>query len=226
MRRILTTIFLATFALMAVAPVAGAQSLLFDYLGFDYELPNPDPVQFGEPGSGYVGLGTVPFLFAPLTSNTVTHEYTYVMQGMTPGSVTPIGSYRIINYTSGTITLYEDAKLGGTTADYGANPPNGVSPGTFTDGTVILVGSLTGFQFVVDTINGTGSFEAVFNVTGGSQFANFAPAQLVGWTFSGSSGNALNIPAGYAHQIDGQTFVNAPTATRRTSWGRLKADYR
>ena len=35
-----------------------------------------------------------------------------------------------------------------------------------------------------------------------------------------------NIPSGYAHQLDGQSFLNAPTAARRISWGRLKAGYR
>ena len=226
MNKFVTTVLLVMGTALAGVPSAHAQSLLFDYLGFDYESPNPDPGQFGETGSGYVGLGTVPYLFAPLVSNTSTYEYTYVIQGLTPTSVIPVGSFRIINYSSGTITLYQDPLLGGTLADYGANPPSGVAPGTFTDGTAILVGSLTNFQFVVDTNNGTGSFEAVFNVTGGSQFGNFSPGQLVGWTFAGSSGNALNIPAGYVHQIDGQTFVNSPTASRRASWGHLKAGSR
>lgn len=180
MRRLMTTVFLVMGAALAGLPSAHAQSLLFDYVGFDYEAPNPDPGQFGESGSGYVGLGTVPFLFAPLVSNTALNEYTYVMQGLTPTSVIPVGSFRIINYSSGTITLYEDPLLGGTVGDYGANPPSGVAPGTFTDGTAILVGSLTSFQFVVDTNNGTGSFEAVFNVTGGSQFGNFSPGQARG----------------------------------------------
>jgi hypothetical protein len=66
----------------------------------------------------------------------------------------------------------------------------------------------------------------VFTVTGGSQLGNFPLNQRVGWTFSGSTGNALNIPHGYAHQCDGQTFLNAPTAARRVSWGHLKAGYR
>jgi hypothetical protein len=226
MRRLLTTVFLATCVALALAPAARAQSLLFDYLGFDYEFPNPSPSVFGEPGSGYVGLGTVPSLFAPLVTNTAANEYTYVMQGFTPSSVTPIGTYDIINYTSGTITIYEDPRSGGTLADYGANPPNALAPGTFTDGTPILIGTLTNFQFVVDQSNGTGSFEAVFTVVGGTQLGNFPLNQRTGWTFAGSSGNALNIPAGYAHQIDGQTFLNSPSATRRTSWGQLKAGYR
>jgi hypothetical protein len=226
MRRFLTPLFLATCALLAVVPAARAQSLLFDYVGFDYEFPNPTPGVFGEPGSGYVGLGTVPFLFGPLVANTAANEYTYVMQGFTPTSVTPVGSFSIINYSAGTITLYEDPISGGTTADYGIDPPNATAPSSFTDGTPILVGTLSNFQFVLDTSNGTGSFEAVFTVTGGSQLGNFPLNQRSGWTFSGSTGNALNIPHGYAHQCDGQTFLNAPSAVRKVSWGHLKAGYR
>ncbi len=226
MRRILTTVLFATFAVLALVPNARAQSLLFDYVGFDYEFPNPLPAEFGEVGSGYVGLGTCPFLFTPLTSNTVANEYTYVMQGLSSTGFTAIGNFRIISYSSGTITIYEDAKVGGTTGDYGSNPPNALAPGTFQDGASILVGTLTNFQFVLDTSNGTGSFEAVFTVTDGTQLGNFPLNQRAGWTFAGSSGNALNTPPGYAHQIDGQTFLNAPVSARRTSWGRLKAGYR
>lgn len=225
MRRSVTTLLFAALAVLAMSPAARAQSLLFDYVGFDYEAPNPDPTQFGESGSGYVGLGTVGSLFAPLVANTTLNEYTYVMQGLTPTSVQVISNYRVFNYSAGTITIYEDPKSGGTTADYGSHPPNAVAPATFTDGTAILVGSLTSFQFVLDITNGTGSYEAVFDVTGGTQLGNFPLNQRSGWVFAGSSGNALNIPAGYAHQIDGQTFLNAPSPVRRTSWGRLKASF-
>ena len=227
MRRILTTVLFALGCVLAVAPAVHAQSLLFDYVGFDFESPNPDPLSFGEPGSGYVALGTVPYLFAPLTSNTVTNEYTFMMNGLAPsGPPQVFGQFRIINYTTGGITIYEDAKLGGTTADFGFGPPNATAPGSFTDGTAVLVGTLTNFQFVLDTVSGTGSFEAVFNVTGGSQVGSFPLNQRRGWTFSGATTNALNIPAGYAHQIDGQTFLDAPSAARRTSWGQLKQGYR
>jgi hypothetical protein len=226
MRRPLTLLILAACALLSMPRAAHAQSLLFDYVGFDYEAPDPSPAEFGEIGSGYVGLGTVPFLFAPLVANTATNEYTYVMQGLTSTGFMTVGNYRIITYTAGTISIFEDALAGGTAADYGANPPNAVAPATFQDGTAICSGTLTSFLFVLDTTNGTGSFEAVFNVTGGSQLTNFPLNQRTGWTFSGSSGNALNIPQGYDHQLDGQTFLNAPVKVRRTSWGRLKAGYR
>jgi len=225
MRRPVTTLLLAACAALSVVPAARADSLLFDYVGFDYESPNPNPATFGEPGSGYVGLGTVPFLFAPLVSNTTLNEYTMVIQCQTP-SVIPVGGLEIVNYATGSVTIYEDSKALGTTADYAPNPPNSTVPATFSDGTAILVGTLTNFQLIVDTSNGVGSFEAVLNVTGGTQLGNFPADQRTGWTFSGTTGEALNIPAGYAHQIDGQSFLNGPTAARRISWGRLKAGYR
>jgi hypothetical protein len=226
MRSLVTTLFLAVCAVLSLAPAVRAQSLLFDYVGFDYEFPNPDPGTFGEPGSGYVGIGTVPVLGAPLVGNTALNEYTFVIQGLSPTSVIPVGSYDIINYSSGTVTVYEDSKSGGTPATYTPNPPNPDVPGSFTDGTAILVGTLTNFQLVINTANGVGSFEAVFNATGGSQLSNFPLDQRTGWTFSGTTGEALNIPQGFAHQIDGQTFLDGSVATRHMSWGRLKAGYK
>ena len=226
MRSLVTTLLLVVCAGLTLAPAARAQTLLFDYLGFDYESPNPNPAVFGEPGSGYVGLGTVPGVFAPLVGNQALNEYTFVIQGLSPSSAMPVGTYNIINYSTGTVTIYEDSRVGGTPATFTPNPPNADVPGSFTDGTAILVGTLTNFQLVIDTSNGVGSFEAVFNATGGSQIGNFPLNQRTGWTFSGTTGEALNIPTGYAHQIDGQTFLNGASAAKHMSWGRLKADYK
>ncbi len=214
-------------ALLLTAPLAAhAQSLLFDYVGFDYESPNPNPSEFGEPGSSYVGLGLVPGLFAPLVADTANNQYTYVITGLAPLSRTTFGSYVVVDYGSGTLSIYEDSKATGTPADYGSNPPNGTAPASFSDGTPFLVGTLTNFQFVFNAGNGTGSYEGTLNFFGGSQIGNFQPGQESGWTFAGSSGNALNIPPGYAHQIDGQAFANAPLATKHVSWGTLKNVYR
>lgn len=226
MKRIATRLLLGVALSVALPCAAGAQTLLFDYLGFDYESPDPNPGQFGEMGSGYVGLGTVPGLFAPLVADTANNEYTYVMSGLTPVSITPLGTYLIINYSTGTLSVYEDSKTLGTAADYGTNPPSAVAPVSFTDGTLFVSGPLTNFQFILNTANGTGSFDSQFEVTGGSQLGNFPLNQRKGWTFAGATGNALNIPAGYAHQIDGQTFLDKPVPTRNVSWGRVKSLYR
>jgi len=34
------------------------------------------------------------------------------------------------------------------------------------------------------------------------------------------------MPEGYAHQVDGQVFLNEPVPTKTTTWGGLKAQYR
>src|SRR5262245_16739392 len=111
MRSLVTTLFLAVCALVAIPTAPRAQSLLFDYVGFDYEIKSGGPA-FGDVGNEYVGLSTVPFLFAPLTSNTTLNEYTCVMNGLTSTGFMTIGAYRLIDYTGGTITIYEDAKAG------------------------------------------------------------------------------------------------------------------
>lgn len=211
--------------LLALAAPAGADTLLFDYVGFDYESPNPNPGTFGEAGSGYVGIGTVPGLFAPLTADTTLYQYTYVVNGMTPVSTTAIGSYIIVDYTAGALSIYEDSKFSGTAADYGNSPPNATAPSSFTDGTLFLTGTLNGFQYVFNNATNTGSYNASYTVTGGSQIVNFPVYQRDGWTFAGASGNATNIPDGYLHQVDGQNFLG-PVPTRASSWGRLKTLYR
>lgn len=211
--------------LLSLASLAHADTLLFDYVGFDYESPDPNPATFGEMGSGYVGLGTVPGLFAPLVADTSANEYTYVITGLTPTGSSTVGSYVIVNYAPGTLSIYEDSKTTGTTADYGTAPPNATAPSSFTDGTLYLTGTLTGFQFVFNSSTNTGSYNATYTVTGGSQLVNFPLYQREGWTFAGSTGNALNIPDGYLHQVDGQNFLG-PVPARSTSWGRIKANFR
>lgn len=211
--------------LLALPVVATADTLLFDYVGFDYESPDPNSSVFGEPGSGYVGLGIVPGLFAPLAADTTQYQYTYVISGMTPVSKTVIGSYIIVDYTPGILSIYEDSKFSGTAADYGTAPPNATAPSTFNDGNLFLLGTLNGFQFVYNNATNTGSYNASYTVTGGSQLGNFPIYQRDGWTFAGASGNATNIPDGYLHQVDGQNFLGVVPA-RSSSWGQLKTLYR
>jgi len=224
MNRVATLLVLVLSA--ATACPAAAQSLLFDYVGFDYEAPNPNASLFGEVGSGYNGVGTVENLFAPLVTNTTTYEYTYVISGLVSTARNVYGDFVVVDYSGGILRIYEDARLGGTPAQYGVQPPNATVPGNFTDGTMILEGTLANFQLVFSTTNNSGSYNSEFAATGGSQLGNIPLSDRQGWNFSGATGNALNIPLGYAHQIDGQVFLENPTPTRGASWGALKAIYR
>jgi hypothetical protein len=192
--------------LAALAPApARAQTLLFDYVGFDYEFPDLNPSVFGSPGD----------------------EYTYHFDGLVAVSTQTSGPFVIITYSGpGTLTVYEDLRSGGTPFDYGTNPPSGVAPPTFVDGTPILVGDLTNFRIVFNTSTGSGSFEADFEATGGTQLGNIPIGERVGWTFAGLTTNTTSIPTGYDHQVDGQTFLKPPVTTGTDSWGGLKRRYR
>lgn len=218
---------LGMFALNAgFTPAAGAAQLLFDYVGYDYESPNPDPGQFGELGSGYVSLGEVPVLYAPLVFNTVANEYTYVMSGLTAVNRQVVGPFVIIDYAGGALDVYEDDRTLGTAYDFGVNPPNATAPPTFVDGTHYLGGALTNFRLVFNTIDNSGSFEANYQVVGGSQLVNVPLNRRTGWTFAGVTSNEINMPQGYAHQVDGQVLVEEVVPAKDTSWGKLKANYR
>ena len=208
------------------APSAAAPFLLVDYVGYDYESPNPDPTQFGEAGSGYVSLGECPVLYAPLVFNQALNQYTYAISGLFQTNRQVIGPFIIVDYTPGVLSVYEDDINTGTAFDYGTNPPNGTAPASFIDGTLFISGPLTNFRFVFNTVDGSGSFEANFTATLGSQLVNIPVSDRSGWTFSGATSNALNIPEGYAHQVDGQVILEGVTPTQDSSWGRLKANYR
>ena len=229
MKRLAIAFLVAAFALGTLgAQVARAQAyLLIDYVGFDYEDPNPDPGDFGENGSGYVGLGEVPGLFAPLTPDFANNEYTYYIHGLMQTNRQTFGAFIVIDYTPGRLDVFEDSKTLGTPHDFGTNPPSALAPGTFTDGTLFISGALTNFRFVFNTVNQTGSYEADFEADAGSQLGNIPATDRKGWTFAGATGNSTQIPEGYYHQIDGQVFLNnTPVRAQRTSWGGVKGLYR
>lgn len=224
MKRLAIAFLVASFALGTVGSrMADAQILLVDYVGFDYEDPDPDPSQFGEAGSGYNGVGEVPGIFAPLVSDP-SKEHSYFITGLLQTNTQVFGTFLVIDYSPGTLSVYEDSS---TPLTYGINPPNATAPSTFTDGDQILTGTLTNFRFVFNTANGTGSYEASFEATGGTQIGNIPLNQRKGWTFAGATSNSTGIPQGYYHQIDGQVFLdNTPTPGINTTWGKLKANFR
>lgn len=227
MSRLILVLTAFVFAFGIAAAPAAADVLLLDYVGYDYEDPDLNPGTFGELGAGYVGIGFLPVLFSPLVADTSTFEYTYILSGLTVSNVTPVGSFLIIDYAGpGTIKVYEDSKTLGTPGVYGINPPNATAPSSFTDGTLFVEGAITGFQIILNTATNSGSYEAVFEAVGGSQLVNIPLGQRDGWTFAGLTGNELNKPEGYEHQVDGQILVMDPVPVELKTWGSIKKDYR
>ena len=95
MPRMRPLIALSATLLMAFSTAVTADTLLFDYVGFDYESPDPIPSAFGEAGSSYIGIGTVPGLFFPIVADTSQNQYTYIVSGLTQVSTQAIGSFSV-----------------------------------------------------------------------------------------------------------------------------------
>ena len=65
MKKLATALLMSLVVLAGSAHHARAQTLLFDYVGFDYEDPNPQPSTFGEFGSGYVSQAVSYYFVVP-----------------------------------------------------------------------------------------------------------------------------------------------------------------
>jgi hypothetical protein len=228
MRRLATTFLLvAGIACIAAIPTASAQQLLFDYFGFDYESPIVVPNTFGGVGNGYNGLGELAVIALPVASDFTNFQYTYYITGLTAATRIVINNIAIIDYPGpGTLTVYEDSKASGTPFDYGTGPPNPTAPLTFTDGTPIIVGSVTNLRYILNLSTGSGSYDSDVEIVGGSQYLNIPANQRMGWQFAGSTPNTISVPEGYAHQVKGEVFLQLPSPVRSSSWGQLKRSYR
>lgn len=224
MRFVASTALAVSLLASAWALPAGAVNLLADYRGFDYEPTKVGPA-FGDVGNTYAVLATVPQLGAPLVYNFGLNEYTVTITGLTSTNKAALGTFDIITYAGGTVSVYCDLLSGGTVANYGVNPPNATAPSSFNDGTNILIGTLSSFQVVFDNATRTGSFEGDLTFTGGTQIGNFPTNQRTGWTFAGVTGNSPITPQGYLHQVDGSIYLDNPVPVEAKTWSSIKAQF-
>jgi hypothetical protein len=203
-----------------------------------------DPAFYYEPGATFsnsnIGselkiVGTVS-LFGPpldfLNANMPGTEYTFYISGLiSQGTVTfgaPGTQFYITTYNGGTIQIYEDAT---PDAVFDPFPPNATVPSTFTDGTVILSGTMDDFYTQTNdfTPNKTGNSEGHITWTGGTLIghvggANPCPALFTGGLTWNPNPNIL-IP-GYLFRHDGKVDHECPVPTQPGTWGRIKKLYR
>jgi len=201
-----------------------------------------DPAYFWEPGATPTNsiatsemkiVGTVSAFGPPLAflnANMPAYEYTFYVQGLISNGTTSVGppatTFYTTTYTGGTIEVYED-----TTPDavFDPGPPNANVPSTFTDGTLILSGTISNFNTQTNNFTSfdTGNAEGNITWTGGSLLSyvggeNPCPAIFTGgltW-FPGV------LISGYLFRHDGKIDHECPTPTQPSTWGRLKSLYR
>lgn len=220
MKRSSTVALVAALTLVAFVPMARAQGESAHLIGFDYEDPDIDPSTIGEVGSGYAATGFVTSFTSPFQADLDENEYTYRLSGATSTQVVTFGSIVAVIYSGGTLTVYEDSRSAGTSADFG-------SPGSFTDGTVFLICDVSDLALGFDVASHAGAFELRFELVGGSQLV-FIPTSLrAGYAIANLTEDLSGTPAGYAHVIDGGLFLGPfGDPARPSSWGRIKAAYR
>ena len=117
-------------------------------------------------------------------------------------------------YANGLIVLYQDST---PDADFG-------SPGTFTDGTVILSGLVTSLERWVFTST-LGNAMGMVDWTGGSSLNEMALEDQVGWAFLSPTNNSTTlVEAGYDEAWDGKVEPESPVVDlEKVSWDGLKA---
>ncbi|MEN8006963.1 MAG: hypothetical protein ABFS42_08100 [Candidatus Krumholzibacteriota bacterium] len=202
-----TRITLLLLALLLVAVPASAQQL-FDFLG--------QAVVPGIPG-GMLNMDSIVNDPAPGTTpiplDFANYEYTMVITNLQliSGDGTSASPQ---NYANGTLTIFED---NGTAADY-------ANPATFSDGTAILIGTITTLNRTMFTAT-LGSAAGWVDWVGGTHLDDIAPVDQLGWPFlTGISARSTVIEPGYDEQWDGKCEPEEPIVdVEEMSWGSVKA---
>jgi len=211
------TLVVAALVVLVVA-VAWADIPVLSFHGYDYWYPS----------TCYNAVGYVPSVDSGyLNFDYGNYQYTFFLDSLCVANVDSISvpGFYDITFTGGTFDVYCDSLSGGTTADYGMNPPNATAPSTFIDGVNVLGGDLSQMEIVWEIAAGQGDLSGMVDLNRGSQLANIPPAQRNGWTVSGLQADTPGMPAGYNWQIDGTLYISEPIPTQKSSWGKLKQQY-
>lgn len=197
----------------------GVPQLAFAQQAFDFLGQAVIPTTIGNPLTMYSvvqeGSGLV---VPPIPLDFPGHDYTIVVTGA--NLLTDTGAVQ--TFGSGTIALYEDNT---TVANY-------ASLGTFTDGTAILTGVLSGLHRsdvtqVFPPYLRAISIGGTVDWTGGTRLDDLAPADQTNWPFlAAGSRDAANVEPGFDEQWDGKVEPTEPVVgSEPTSFGGFKAGF-
>ncbi|NOT35241.1 MAG: hypothetical protein HOP12_13930 [Candidatus Eisenbacteria bacterium] len=231
----------ASFASIAGAQCVPGQLLDWDE-GFAYETAYNPLTFISSLGSNATVVGKLVGLCGPLSgfdASDPTKEYTFVFTALSSnGTVGPqaVGSSTrwTTTYAGGTFAVYEDTTPDApTAATLPASPPNVDVPSKYSDGTVILSGTLSNFrtQIVLNGGQYISSMLGNFVITGGSAsggaLSGTGSGLLQGtWCPNGAGATGLcALPTGFSAVSNGK-FDVPPTSVLESTWGAIKAIYR
>jgi len=223
-------------ATSAFAQCGTGVMIKFDADAFAYETSYVNATYHSNPGSVLSMVGIVDLFCAPfldLDPSDPTTEYTFYITNLTSAGTTaiPVGptTFYETDYSGGTWEIHAGSPRNAPNAGGMPALPSALVPANFTDGPVILSGTLSGFHVEVTTngANINGSFNSTYVTTGGT---------LAGRVGSGSASFAGNwcptmqptgcTPATYSAHPNGKWDTPGTTPTLPSSWGRMKMLYR
>lgn len=234
MFRTIRTIAAVALAACAIAAPSQAGPIIDWDPAYFYTNPAVTPTS-SPAGTQLFIVGTISAFGPPLqflNANDPTKDYTFYLHGFTslgtvPTLIPPFGTAYVATYDPGFIEIYE-----GTPRDavFDINPPNANVPSTFTNGTLILSGTVTSFYTQTNDFSTfqTGNAEGTITWTGGtllsyvSQGGQPCPSLFTG----GLSWQPGVMIEGYLFRHDGKIDLDCPTPARTSTWGKVKALYR
>ncbi|MFH1681209.1 MAG: hypothetical protein ABIH26_11260 [Candidatus Eisenbacteria bacterium] len=215
-------ILAAFFAGAASAEIPG---IVWDWAPESYGWEPGYANHMSQPGAVLTIVGKIDRFFDPfLDLDPDAVEYTFIFRDVISLGSMDLGGIILTNYAGGFFEVYEDPT---NNADFGVNPPNLVSPATFTDGTLVLNGFLA--NFYVQQFQGPGGWSGTYTVdieftgpVGGELYDRVE--QCYGTSGGGWSDSAPIIPLGYTVQVDGHMNIEDchSTGTETSTWGSVK----
>jgi hypothetical protein len=177
---------------------------------FDFNAQALLPTMVGNDLTLYGTIVNAGQVETPIVLDEANFEYTIVITGLTWN----VDAFTQ-EYGDGTIVIYED---NATAADY-------ASPGTFSDGTAILIGSIPSLNRTMFTAN-LGNVTGEVDWTGGTRLGEIPAGQQLDWAIlSGISNRSTVTEPGYDENWDGKVEPATPIPVDQTSWGRVKIGY-
>ena len=191
---------------LALAGPAAATQL------FDFNAQAVVPGTVGQDAQVYGIIVNGGAVDTPLPLDFANYQYTIVITGLTLDAV---GSSS--QFSGGAIAIYEDAA---TAADYTA-------PGSFSDGTAILSGTVTSFEHSV-LLGSIGNGMGFVDWTGGSRLNDLAPADQQNWPLlTATNSGAAYVEPGFTHLFDGKVEPSEDVVSNESrSLSGVKALYR
>lgn len=208
----------AATMILGIPALASAASLQADFAGYaDHSGGVPGVYSSGETYTAYLILNTNQIdPWYPWSQPAL--EYTAVVS-TTVLAFTDDGTIQTASFADAAVDIYEDA---GTVADFG-------NVATFTDGTKILTGTISGMFALRAVIpNMPYNVSGSLSFTGGAGFGDLAPGCVTGLLLNDfiAFEGPVSPPSGFEEAYDAQWICPGPTGTEEATWGRVKTSYR